>query len=112
MKDYSEEEAVEVLKKLIMRRRRTVAQNSRMWAMLGDVSDQVMWHGQKLSKKDWKWIFTAAVKGQRMVPGIDGGLVYLGEPTSSMTKGQLSELIDCIGAFGDDHDVVWTEEQS
>jgi len=99
-----------VLRKVIKKNRRSIGQNAMMWAILGDISDQVEWHGQKLSKKDWKWVFTAAIRKQRMVPGIEGGMVYLGEPTSGMSKQELSDMIDMMLSFGNDHDVVWSDQ--
>ncbi len=79
---------------------RSLPQNSRMWAMLGEVSRQVDWYGQKLDAEDWKHVFTAAMKKQRTVPGIDGGFVVLGQSTSKMSKAELGELMDLIEAFG------------
>lgn len=35
---------------------RSLAQNARLWAMLGDVSKQVNWHGRKLSPTAWKHV--------------------------------------------------------
>lgn len=102
-------ELEEAIAKVIKENRRTIDQNSMMWSLLSDISDQVEWHGQKLSKQDWKWIFTAALRKQRMVPGLDGGLVYLGEPTSGMSKAMMTELIELILAFGTDHDVEWSD---
>ncbi len=58
--------------------KRSDAQNRRLWAMLTDVSQQVEWHGQKLAPEDWKHIFSASLKQQRAVPGLDGGFVVLG----------------------------------
>ncbi len=65
---------------------RSSEQNRRLWAMLTEVSSQVDWYGQKLSPEDWKHIFTASLKKTRAVPGIDGGIVVLGQSTSRMTK--------------------------
>lgn len=87
--------------------KRTVNQNDKLWAMLGTVSEEVEWYGQYLSKNDWKWIFTAALREQRMVPGINGGIVYLGAPTSKMSKKDVSEMIEMIYAFGVEHDIDW-----
>ena len=95
---------------VIKKNRRTPDQNKKMWAMLRDIADQVEWHGQKLTRNDWKWIFTAAIKGQRMVPGLEGGLVYLGEPTSGMTKKVLADMIEMMYAFGAEHGVEWQDE--
>lgn len=89
---------------------RSLEQNSRMWACLGDIAAQVVWHGKKLTAEDWKSVFTAALKKMDVVPNIDGtGFVALGQSTSRMTKRELSDLMDLIGAFGAEHGVNWTE---
>jgi hypothetical protein len=105
-----EENIERLLGQVIKKNRRSIGQNAMMWALLGDISDQVEWHGQRLSKKDWKWIFTAAIRKQRMVPGIEGGMVYLGEPTSGMSKQEMADMLDLIMSFGNDHDVVWSDQ--
>lgn len=89
--------------------RRSTEQNSKLWAMLSEVSKQVVWHGQKLDAEDWKHIFTASQKKQRVAPGIDGGFVVLGQRTSQMTKAELSELIELIHAFGAQQGVQFKE---
>lgn len=91
--------------------RRTTAQSARMWAMLGDVSRCVVWHGRKLSAEEWKHVFSAALKRQDVVPGIDGGFVVLGQSTSSMSVREMSELIDLIDAFGTQQGVEWSDEK-
>lgn len=94
---------------VIKKNRRSIGQNALMWALLSDISRQVEWHGQKLTKKDWKWVFTAAIRRQRMVPGVDGGMVFLGEPTSGMSKQEMSDLIELVYSFGAEHQVEWTD---
>jgi hypothetical protein len=84
---------------------RSLEQNRRLWAMLNDVSEQVDWHGQKLTPEDWKHIFSASIKKQRAVPGLDGGFVVLGQSTSKMGKVEMSEMQELIEAFGAEHDV-------
>jgi NAD-dependent SIR2 family protein deacetylase len=88
--------------------KRTEDQNSKMWPMLRDVAQQVVWHGQKLSDKEWKEVFSAALNRQKVVPGIEGGFVVIGSSTSRMTKLELSELIDLMYAFGAEQGVKWT----
>jgi hypothetical protein len=90
---------------------RTIEQNSRLWAMLADVSRQVDWYGQKLSPEDWKHMFSAALKKQRAVPGIDGGFVILGQHTSKMTVREMRDLQELISAFGAERGVKFTEPQ-
>ena len=38
---------------------RTLEQNARLWALLTDVSEQVIWYGKKLNPDEWKVVFTA-----------------------------------------------------
>lgn len=89
--------------------RRTLDQNAKLWPMLDDISKQVVWHGQKLSQEEWKIIFTASLRKQKVVPGIDGGFVVLGMSTSKMDKGTFSDLIELMYAFGAEHGVVWQD---
>jgi hypothetical protein len=84
----------------VKQEKRSLAQNARLWAMLTDISRQVDWYGQKLTPEDWKHIFTAALKKTRAVPGIDGGIVVLGQSTSKMTKAEMAELQTLMEAFG------------
>lgn len=88
--------------------RRSNQQNNMLWSCLSDLSRQVVWHGQTLDAEDWKHILTAALKKQRVAPGIDGGFVVLGTRTSKMTKAEMTELIDLAHAFGAQHDVRWS----
>lgn len=88
---------------------RTLSQNSKLWPMLTDVSKQVIWYGQKLTKEEWKDVFTAALKKQKVVPGIDGGFVVCGQSTSVMPKREFCDLIELINAFGAQHEVIWSD---
>lgn len=84
---------------------RSLDQNDRMWSLLRDIASQVDWYGQKLIAEEWKDVFTAALKKQRAVPGIDGGFVILGAHTRKMTKAELGELMELIEAFGSEKGV-------
>lgn len=79
---------------------RSLEQNARLWAMLTDISNQVDWYGRKLSPHDWKHVFTASLKKQDVVPGLDGGFVVLGLSTSKMTKAEMCDLQTLMEAFG------------
>ena len=78
--------------------------------MLADVSKQVDWHGRKLSPEDWKHVFSASLKKQDSVPGIDSGFVVLGQSTSKMTKAEMSDLQTLIEAFGAQQGVRFTAQ--
>lgn len=93
--------------------KRSDAQNRRMWSMLADVAQQVDWHGHKLTAEEWKDVFSAALKKQKAVPGIDGGFVVCGQSTSKMTKAEMSELQTLMEAFGAQQGVqfkVWGDD--
>jgi hypothetical protein len=90
---------------------RSLEQNSRLWAMLTDLSKQVNWYGRKLTPEEWKHVMTAALTKQDVVPGIDGGFVVLGKSTSKMTKGEMSELQTLIEAFGAQQGVRFTAQE-
>lgn len=87
---------------------RSLEQNSRLWAMLTDVSRQVVWHGRKLSPEEWKHVFTAGLKRQDVVPGLDGGFVVLGQSTSQMSVREMGDLMELISAFGSQRGVRFT----
>jgi hypothetical protein len=91
--------------------KRTDAQNRRLWSMLGEISEQVEWYGQYLTDEDWKHIFTASLKKQRAVPGLDGGFVVLGLSTSKMTKAEMSDLQTLMEAFGADNNVKFKAQE-
>lgn len=93
----------------ITERTRSLDQNAKLWPMLGDISEQVEWYGKHLTDEEWKDVFTAALKKSKVVPGLDGGFVVLGQRTSNMTKSEFSELIELMYSFGAEHDVVWSE---
>lgn len=88
---------------------RSLEQNAALWAKLGEVAAQVVWHGRKLSPESWKTIFTASLKKQDVVPGIDGGFVVMGTSTSRMSKRELSDLLELITAFGAQQGVQFDE---
>jgi hypothetical protein len=79
---------------------RSLEQNSLLWPLLDALSKQINWHGQRLSSEEWKDVLSASLKRQRVVPGIDGGFVVLGQRTSQMGKREFSELLELVYAFG------------
>lgn len=91
---------------------RSLQQNARLWAMLTDISQQVDWYGRKLSPENWKHIFSAALKKQDVVPGLDGGFVVLGLSTSKMTVGEMADLQTLMEAFGAENGVRFTAAES
>lgn len=106
--------AIEILRKVPLDKKftwslkeqvRSDASNRRMWAMLRDISAQVVWHGQKLSSDDWKNVFSASVEKQSSVPGLDGGFVVMGVSTRNKSKAWFSDMFSVMEAFGAEHGV-------
>ena len=79
---------------------RTLESNALLWVLLGEVSKQVEWYGSKLTAEEWKDVFSASLKKQKVVPALDGGFVVCGQRTSKMSKSEFSDLIELIYAFG------------
>ena len=93
--------------------KRSLDQNSRMWAMLTDVATQLPWHGLKLTPDDWKLVFLDALKREvRLVPNIEGtGFVNIGRSSSDLSKDEMSQLIELISEFGARHSVKFHDTQ-
>lgn len=87
---------------------RSDPQNRRMWAMLRDISAQVVWYGQKLDSESWKHVFSAALEQQQTVPGINGGFVVMGVSTRNKSKAWFSDMFQIMEAFGAEHGVKFT----
>ena len=79
---------------------RSLEQNRRLWSLLSDLAHQVNWHGNKLTADEWKCVMSASLKRQKVVPGLDGEFVVLGQSTSKMTRAEMAELQELIEAFG------------
>jgi hypothetical protein len=60
---------------------------------------------------EWKDVFTAALKRQKVVPGLDGGFVVLGSSTRKMTKQEMGDLMELMAAFGAERGVIFADER-
>ncbi|MCU5775098.1 recombination protein NinB [Erwiniaceae bacterium BAC15a-03b] len=98
------------LQVIIQEDTRSLAQNRMLWACLHDISQQVIWYGRKMDSESWKHVFTASLKEQETVPGIDGGFVVLGQSTSKMRVSEMKDLITLMHAFGAEHNVRFSDE--
>ena len=91
---------------------RSSAANARMWALLTEVSEHVVWHGRKLSPESWKHVFSASLKRQEVVPNLDGtGFVVIGQSTSQMSVREMNDLQALIEAFGAEHNIKFHERE-
>lgn len=96
--------------------RRSTDKNAAMWAMLSDISRQLVWYGNKLDTEAWKLVFLDALRREhkdqmRLVPNTDGtGFVNVSPVHSSdLDDEEMRDLLAIISAFGDQHGVVWSE---
>lgn len=89
---------------------RSLEQNARLWAVLSEVSEQVTWHGKRLTPEDWKHVFSAGLKKLAVVPNLDGtGFVALGQSTRQMSKREFADLMTLIDAFAAERGVILSE---
>jgi hypothetical protein len=89
--------------------KRSTEQNSRMWAMLGDISRQVKHQGRTYDSDRWKVIMLYAL-GQEteFIPSLDGmSFIPYGPRSSELSVAEMSELIELMTAWGTEHGVVF-----
>lgn len=94
------------------RAKRSLDQNSRMWAMLTEIAEQLEWQGVKYTADDWKDYFMHALKKARWMPAEDGGMVPIGMHTSDLSKDEHSDLMEIITEFGARNGVVFREREA
>jgi hypothetical protein len=88
--------------------RRSLDQNSKMWAVLTDIATQLPWHGQRLRPDDYKILFLDALKREtQAIPNIEGtGFVSIGRSSSDLSKEEMADLIELMTAFAINHGVT------
>lgn len=88
---------------------RTDGQNKHLHHLLGDISKQVIWYGNRLTVQEWKRMFSAALKKSKSVPGIDhDSFVLVGDETKTMDYKTCADLILLAEAFGNERGVRWS----
>jgi hypothetical protein len=95
----------------IMSDPQTDPQRRLMFALLGDLSEQLLHCGERLSKEDWKAVFLKAGGAKlRWVPALDGeGVVAIGYSSKILGKVKMSEMIERIYEYGARHGVKFRE---
>lgn len=84
---------------------RNLEQNAALHALLSEIAYSKQWAKQSLSVEDWKRLLTAAWcratgRGAKLYPAIDGmGFDAIYQRTSTLSKAEMSELIDYISAW-------------
>lgn len=90
---------------------RSLEQNALLWSRLGELSKRLQWDGDMLTANEWKDLLTACLRKQKVVRGIEGGLVFLGARTSQMTVAEMNDLLTLMEAFAAQRGVTF-EDQS
>lgn len=90
---------------------RSNEQNSMLWSLLSDIS-RAKPQGRVLEPDLWKCLFMSACGHKvRFEPDLEGdGVVPIGFRSSRLNKSQLSELLECIMAFGAEHNIRWSDQ--
>jgi NinB protein. len=97
--------------------KRTTPQNDMMWALLTDLSTQLVWHGRRLTPDSWKLMMLDSLKRElgealEIVPNTDGtGFVNLSTSSSDLSKEEMTMLIELIFKFGAEHGVKFQDEK-
>ena len=88
---------------------RTLGQNRLMQWLLADIAEQATIGGEKHPPEDWKCGFLKALgKKMEFMPSLDGqGVVALGYSSSKLDKEEMSNLIEIIYHYGDEHGVTF-----
>jgi hypothetical protein len=88
---------------------RTLDQNAKLWAMLGDLSKQ-MPAGILATAEDWKCLAMHACGWEcQFMNGLDGRPFPIGFRSSRLTVKQMRDLIEWLYAYGAEHEVRWSE---
>ena len=89
---------------------RTLDQNSKMWAMLSDVS-RAKPEGRLHTPEVWKALFMSACgHAVQFEAGLDGKPFPVGFRSSHLSKSEMSDLIEFVSAWGTQRGVVWSDE--
>ena len=98
---------------MILRRpKRSLDQNSLMWPLLKDFSEQAELFGQKIDSEGWKIVLSDAFEGEtQYLPKLDGkGMISRAPKTSEYPKDTFSGLIEFIFAEGVTRGVTFSDK--
>jgi len=75
-------------------------------AICGDLAAGLSWHGQRLTKDDWRHMVAGTMLGWRLIPAIDLGQgapdhIMLGGSSLKLTKSLACDAITVLVQIGD-----------
>lgn len=89
---------------------RSLDQNAKLWAMLGDVSRQKEHNGRKYPPEVWKALFMSACGHELdLIVGLNNEPVPMGQSSSALSVAQMSDLIEFISFWGAENGVVFRD---
>src|SRR5210317_1827410 len=88
---------------------RTIEQNNKMWPMLRDFSKQIELAGEMRTETEWKYILSQPFEATRIIPGINGEMVFIPAQTSKFGKRKFRDFIEFIYAEGSNMGVKWSD---
>jgi hypothetical protein len=94
--------------------RRTLPQNDRMWAMLSDIAQQKEHMGRRYTAAQWKVLMLHACGREiQFLPALDGStFIPWGQSSSDLSKEEMSELIEFMGAWGAENGVTFNDREA
>ena len=94
--------------------KRTLDQNSLMWALLTEVSTQKEHHGNRYTPDQWKVLFMHACGREvQFLPGLDGKtFLPWGQSSSDLSKQEMTDLIEFILSWGAENGVIFSDPNS
>lgn len=94
--------------------KRTLEQNSRLWAMLTDVATQKQHAGRRYTPDQWKVLFMHACGREvQFIPALDNStFIPWGQSSSDLSKQEMTDLIDFIFHWGAENGVTFHEPES
>jgi len=84
----------------------TPKQQRMLNAICGDLAAQLSWHGQRLTKDDWRHMVAGTMLGWRLMPAIDRGQgapghIMLGGSSLKLTRSLACDAITVLVQIGD-----------
>lgn len=94
--------------------KRSLPQNDRMWAMLTDIATQKEHCGRKYTPDHWKVLFMHACGREvQFIPALDNStFIPWGQSSSDLSKAEMTDLIECMFAWGAQNGVVFQDPES
>src|SRR5262245_46728868 len=95
--------------------KRSLEQNAKMWALLTDIATQKEHCGRHYSTEQWKALMMHACGHEvQFLPALDGKtfVPWANNRSSDLSKAEMSELIECIIAWGTQNGVEFHDREA